>query len=176
MDLHFVSPRLSELDGLESEVLACSVFEDVRPCEGVAGLCDWRLGGRIANLMRSGFVSGARGELMLLPGRPRMSFEKILLFGAGPHATFDEECFREVMLHMLRAVEGLGARVAVVQLPGRQNDLITAERAADMLLEAAAQSAARKRHDLWTLVEDGDARRRIEQHMIEERRRVRRVE
>jgi hypothetical protein len=176
MDLHFVSPNLSELDGLESEVLACSVFEDVRPCDGVAGLCDWRFGGRIAKLMLDGFVTGARGEVVLVPGQPRMSFEKILLFGAGPRDAFDEDCFREVMLQMLRTIEGLGARIAVVQLPGRHNELITAERAADMLLEAAARPDTRKLHDLWTLVEDTVARRRIEQHMIEERRRVRRVE
>ena len=63
----------------------------------------------------------------------------------------------------------------MVQLPGRQSDLITAECAADMLLEATAR-APDHRHDVWTLVEDRDARRRIEQRMIEERHRIRRSE
>jgi hypothetical protein len=41
------------------------------------------------------------------------------------------------------------------------------------LLEAAGRKRP-ARHDAWTLIEDSDARRRIEQHMIEERRRIRR--
>jgi hypothetical protein len=119
VELQFVPPNLSALDALESEVLACSVWQDVRPCDGVAGLCDWRLGGRISSLQRQGFVSGARGEVLLIPGRPRLSFDKILLFGAGNRGSFDEACFREVMHHMLATLADLRARAAVVQLPGR---------------------------------------------------------
>lgn len=175
MELQFVSPQLSKLDALESEVLACCMWSDVRPCDGVAGLCDWRLAGKISELQRNGFLSGQHGEVLMLPGRPRLSFEKVLLFGAGNRDDFDEDRFRLVMRHMLSTIAGLCSRIAVVQLPGRQSNLITAERAADMLLEATARAPDR-RHDVWTLVEDMDARRRIEQRMIEERHRIRRSE
>src|SRR6185436_10943283 len=111
MELHFVAPRLTELDALECEVLACSVWEDVRPCDGVAALCDWRLAGRISNLMRDGFLKGSRGEVLLLGGRPRLSFDKVLLFGAGPRVGFDDERYREVMLHMLDTIGGLCSRL-----------------------------------------------------------------
>ena len=170
-----MSASLSQLDNLESEVLACSVWEDERPCDGVAGLCDWRLAGKVSHLQRSGYLAGKQGEVMLMPGRPRLSFDKILLFGAGPKEGFDEARYRQVMQHMLRTIGRLDSRIAVVQLPGRQCDLIAAERAADMLLEVAGRDAGR-RHDIWTLVEGTEARRRIEQHMIEERRRIRRDE
>lgn len=173
MELHFVPPTLSALDALESEVLACSVWEDVRPCDGVAALCDWRLGGEISGLLRRGFLTGARGNVLLMPGRPRLSFDKILLFGAGPRSEFDESRFRQVMMHMLTTLAGLRVRAAVLQLPGRQADLIAAERAADLLLEAATRNHP-SLYDAWTLIEDSEARRRIEQHMIEERRRIRR--
>lgn len=173
MDLHFVPPRLNELDALESEVLACTLWEDVRPSPGVAGLCDWRFAGRISTLQRSGFLSGSLGEVLMIPGRPRMSFDKILLFGAGKRSAFDEQAFRRVMRQMLDTIEGLCSRLAVVELPGRQDESIVAERAADMLLEEATLPVSQARHDVWTLIESGDARRRIEQHMIEERRRIR---
>lgn len=172
MELLFVSPELSELDTLESEVLACALWQDVRPASGVAALCDWRLGGKISALLRTGQLSGKRGEVMLVPGRPRLTFDKILLFGCGERAAFDEERFREVMFQMLATIDGLGTRVAVVQLPGRQGDVIRPERAADMLLEAVAHDASR-RADVWTLVEPSDARRRIQQQMVAERRRIR---
>ena len=63
-------------------------------------------------------------------------------------------------------------RSLVVELPGRHDALIAAERAADVLLACAGR---RPEHDVWTLVEDADGRQRITRHMIEERRRVRRV-
>lgn len=172
MDLLFVAPTLAELDSLESEVCACAVWEDQRPPRGVAGLFDWRLGGTISRLMRRGELQGTVGEVMMIPGRPRLTFDKILIFGLGPRSTFDDARFRHTLHHMLDTVDGLGTRVAVVQLPGRQDDQIRPERATDMLLETVAHDESR-RHDVWTLVESTASRRRIQQHMVEERRRIR---
>lgn len=173
MDLRFVSPTLNELDALDSEVLACTVWQDRRPSGGVAGLCDWRFAGRIARLMRGRFVTGELGEVVMLSGRPQLSFDKVLLFGAGCSTTFNEHRFRSVLTHMMDVIVALRARIAVVQLPGRQHDALPAERAADILLERATRPEQRKYHDAWTLVEDEVARKRIQQHMIEERRRMR---
>lgn len=172
MDLRFASPSLYELDTLDTEVLACPVWQDVRPVEGVAGLCDWRLGGRLSRLMRNGLLLGELGEVMLIPGRPRLTFEKLLLFGAGPRGRFDEQVFAQVVRSMLDTVDALRAEQAVVELPGRHANLIAPERAADMLLETAGRS---HEPSLWILVDDAEARRQVTQHMIEERRRVRRA-
>jgi hypothetical protein len=172
LELRFVTPDLARLDEIDSEVLACTVWSDVRPSHGIAGLCDWRLGGRISDLERRGLIRGTLGEVVLLPGKPRLTFDKLLLFGAGSRASFGDEAFRAVVLRMLTTMERLLARVSVVELPGRHDQLIPAERAADILLACAARKSE---HDAWTLVEDYDGRQRIVQHMIEERRRVRRV-
>ena len=114
MDLRFVALELARLDEIDSEVLACSVWSDARPSHGLAGLCDWRLGGRLSDLERRGLVTGALGEVVLLPGKPRLTFDKILVFGAGPRGAFGEEAFRAVVQRMLTALEGRSARVSVV--------------------------------------------------------------
>jgi hypothetical protein len=172
VELRFVTPELASLDEIDSEVLACSVWSDARPSHGVAGLCDFRLAGRISDLQRRGLITGDLGEVVLLPGKPRLSYDTLLLFGAGPRETFDEETFRALILQMLDTMEDLSTRASVVELPGRHDGLIAAERAADILLACAGR---KPEHDVWTLVEDADGRQRITQHMIEERRRVRRV-
>jgi hypothetical protein len=110
--------------------------------------------------------------VVLLPGRPKLGFDKILLFGIGIPADFSELVFRSVVEKMLSTLEGLKARTAVVELPGRHLDAISAERAADILLEIAG---ARAEHDVWTLIETADAQRVITQHTILERRRVRQL-
>jgi len=170
MDLRFTTPSLRRLDLAGTEVLVAGLAADERPPHGVAGLVDWRLSGRLSRLMMSGFATGAVGEVLLMPGRPKLPFDKVLLFGIGPQLAFDETVFREVVEKVLTTLAGLRARTAVVELPGRHLDRISAERAADILLEAAG---GRREHDVWTLVEPADAQRAITQHMVQERRRVR---
>jgi hypothetical protein len=172
VELRFVTPELSRLDEIDSEVLACAVWSDVRPSHGLAGLCDWRLAGRISLLERRGHLRGDLGEVVMLPGKPRLTFDKILIFGAGPRALFGEDTFKLLVQRMLATMEGLSTRVSVVELPGRHDNLIPADRAADILL---AHAGGKPEHDVWTLVEGAEGKQRIVQHMIEERRRVRRV-
>jgi hypothetical protein len=172
VELRFVSPSLVHLDELEVEVLACSVWSDVRPAHGVAGLVDWRMAGGLSALQARGRITGALGEVVMLPGKPRLPFDKVLAFGAGARDAFDDDAYRRVVSAMLHAVAELAARGVVVELPGRHDGLVPAEHAADILLASAGR---RREHDVWTLVEDADGRQRITQHMIEERRRVRRT-
>jgi len=171
VELRFVTPQLASLDEIDSEVLAGTVWSDARPSHGLAGLCDFRLAGRISDLQRRGHITGELGEVVLLPGKPRLTFDKLILFGLGSRGEFTEEVFRDVVVSMLRTMESLSARASVVELPGRHDNLIAAERAADILLACAGRNAE---HDVWTLVEGADGRQRITQLMIEERRRVRR--
>ena len=170
MDLRFTPPQLRKLDLAGTEVLMACLAEDERPPHGVAGLVDWRLAGRLSALIQTGFAAGRLGEVLLIPGQAKLPFDKVVLFGVGTRGAFGERVFRTVVEAMLRTLEGLRARTAVVQLPGRHFGAIAPERAADILLESAG---GRPEHDVWTLVEPPEAQRVITTHMIQERRRVR---
>lgn len=170
MELRFVHPSLTHIDDLESEVLMCSVWSDTRPSHGVAGLCDFRLGGWISSLERRGGITGQLGETVLLPGKPRLPFDKIVIFGAGPRASFNERALKALVERILRAADDLGARAVVLELPGRHDNLVAPERAADVLLSAVGRE---REYDVWTLVETADGRTRVMQH-TEELRRIRR--
>jgi hypothetical protein len=174
VELRFVSPQLGRLDELDAELLFATVFEDERPPHGVAGLCDWRLGGRVARLLEEGFFTGALGDVILVPGRPRTTFDKICLFGAGQRARFDEAAYVEIVRRMLRTMTDLRARGGVVELPGRHAGLLAPERAAESALEEA--SAHRGEIDVWVLVEGPAARAAIEKLVFEQKRRRQRIE
>lgn len=173
MELLFVPPLLRRLDEVPIEALLCGVFAGERPPRGVAGLVNWRLAGRVDRLVESGFLTGDLGEVMLLPGRPSVAADKVLLFGLGPRETFDEGVFDAVVRRQLRALVDLCARSAVVELPGRHDDALSPESSADRFLAAAAEHDGA--FDAFTLVERPQAQRRVTQHMIEQRRRVRRL-
>jgi hypothetical protein len=101
-----------------------------------------------------------------------LPFDKVVLFGLGRKAEFEEAVFRSVVERIIATLAGLKARTAVVELPGRHFDALPAERATDVLLQTVADN---REHDVWTLVESAEAQRSITQHMIRERRRVRRL-
>lgn len=172
MELRFVVPDLRKLDETSSEVLACGVFADERPPTGIAGLIDWRLAGRVSSLMLDGFVEGRLGEVVMIPLRPKLPFDKGLLFGLGERGSFAHAQFRQTVVQMLKTMEGLCARSAVVELPGRHTGIIGAEDATTILLESAG---SRPEHDAWTLVEPPEEQKRITTRMMEQRRRDRRV-
>lgn len=81
---------LGTLDNLKGGLLAVAAFSDELPPQGVVGLLDWRIPGKISRWLKKGFFSAKLGEqLLFTPGR-RLQIDKILLFGAGPYATFPQ--------------------------------------------------------------------------------------
>jgi hypothetical protein len=109
-----VKADLSTLDNLAGDLLAVATFADERPPQGLAGLLDWRLPGRISRWMKSGFYRGAAGEQILFtPGR-RLAVEKVLLIGGGEFGEFARR-----RLDFARAMAGVIA-------PLRERDVIVA--------------------------------------------------
>src|SRR5258708_4884218 len=142
MDFRFIPPDLRRLDDSKAELLACAMWSDKRPLRGVAGLLDWRLAGRLSGLLRDGFMAGALGDVLLVPVRPRLPFEKLLVLGLGAHADFGEDAFRQVIRRLLESLEGMRIRRAIVELPGRSDNTVTPERATELVLECAGTSTS----------------------------------
>src|SRR4051794_25607192 len=119
MEFRFVPPGLRQLDERGAEVIACGIYRDERPFAGLAGLLDWRLAGRLSRLAKKGFILGEVGELLAMPVRPRLPFDKLLAFGLGPRGSFSDATFRTVLERTMSALAGLQVKKAVVELPGR---------------------------------------------------------
>lgn len=119
MELAFALPELRALDELAAEVLVASAWEDVRPLRGVLGLVDYRLLGKASDLARSGFLRGVRGEVSMVPGRPRLPFDKLLVVGLGPREGFDAASFASCFERVHGALVAMKVKRAVVELPGR---------------------------------------------------------
>lgn len=165
-ELHFIEPDLRAIDGASAEVIACAAFADERPLRGLAGLLDWRLGGRLASLAKSDFLRGEEGEVVLVPGRPRLPFEKILVLGLGPRASFGDDVVRRALARLVTTLEGLNVKRALVELPGRASGDLAPERAAELVL-ACAEPALE--HEMWTLVDSPDAEEPMARKLVRRR-------
>lgn len=160
MDFAFVARDLRRIDELEAEALACCVFENDWPMLGVAGLVDWRLAGRLSTLAKEGFLTGTADEIVLLPLRPWLPFEKLLVLGLGPRASFGEGAARRATERLVATLDGLQVKRPLVELPGRADESLPAARAVELALEAVAAGETR---DAWWLVEDAGGEAAIRQ-------------
>ena len=158
MEVRFVSPDLRKLDELKSEALALTFFEDERPLRGALGLIDWRLCGRISRMLLNGRASGALSERILIPGRPRLPFQKLILVGAGRRDALDDAVFSEVVEDLLTTLDRARVRQSVIALPGRALDRIRPEVAMAIFL---GRSAAHPEQDQVTLIEPPEAQREM---------------
>ncbi|MBX3263510.1 MAG: hypothetical protein KIS78_27900, partial [Labilithrix sp.] len=172
LDLRFVPRALRHLDETSAEVVACGVYRDARPLTGLAGLLDWRLAGRLSRLAKQGFLLGEVGELLAMPVRPRLPFDKLLVAGLGPRGAFGDATFRKVLERTIGALEGLHVKKAIVELPGRGDEGISPERAVEILLDLVGDDE----RDALTFVEDPGDQQRIEKHAQERRRSALRAE
>jgi len=170
VDVRFVPPDLRRLDSLKTEALCIPFFEDERPLGGALGLVDWRMCGLLSRLIERGRVTGARGETVLVPARPKLTFEKLLLFGLGRKDELDDVRLAEAIERMLGTLVRARVRVSVVVLPGRALGVVAPTRAMEVFLRAAADA---EELDAVTLVEDADSQRAMEPVVERERRRAR---
>lgn len=166
IELRFVAPDLRRLDEVGSEIVVCGVWRDERPFSGLACLLDWRLAGRLSRLARQGFLVGDVGEVLVVPARPRLPFDKLLACGLGPRASFGDATFRTVLERIVDAIAGLSVKKAVIELPGRGARGIDAEHAAEIMLDVVGEDE----RDSFCFVEEPEGQRRIEKHAQERHR------
>lgn len=170
MEVRFVPPDLRRLDTLKSEALALPFFQDERPLRGALGLVDWRLSGQVSRLLVRGHATGIPLDTVLVPTRPRLPFDKLLLFGAGRIADLDEPRFLLIVQHILTTLDRGRVRASVLGLPGRAQSRIEPERAMELFLDVAQ---SHPEQDQVTLIEEHDAQRRMAPVVEREKRRER---
>ncbi|HEY8079248.1 MAG TPA: M17 family peptidase N-terminal domain-containing protein [Labilithrix sp.] len=166
IELRFVTPDLRRIDESGAEVIGCGVYRDTRPLTGLAALLDWRMAGRLSKLAKQGFLVGEVGEVLVVPARPRLPFDKLIAFGLGTRGSFADATFRKVLERVLDSLAGLHVKKAVLELPGRGDPCIEPERAAAILLDVLGEDE----QDALAFVEDDVGRKRIETHALERRR------
>ncbi len=85
-----------------------------RPLRGAAGRADWRMCGRLSQLIAAGRVAGHAGEAVLLPGGGGLRAPLLLALGRGPAASLGPAAAAAFARDAVG--RGLGLRVASVAL------------------------------------------------------------
>jgi hypothetical protein len=170
MHVRFTVPELEQIDALRCEALALPLFSDERPLRGALGLIDWRMCGFVSRLRTASRLRGDWREIMLIPGRPKLSMDKLFLFGLGASTEFEPARVRAAVDHMLDTLAKARVRTTALALPGRATGHIASDKAMEAFIAA---STGRDDHDELILLEPPDAQREMERVVERERRRAR---
>jgi hypothetical protein len=170
MHVRFTVPELKQIDALRCEALALPLFSDERPLRGALGLVDWRMCGFVSRLRGVGRLQGAWQETVLIPARPKLTMDKLFLFGVGASAELDAARVRAAVDHMLDTLARARVRTTALSLPGRAFGCLPADKAMEAFIAASAQ---RDEHDELILLEPPEAQREMERVVERERRRAR---
>ena len=135
MKLSLLPLDLVRWDEVVRDALLVPVFADERPLRGAAGLCDWRLCGRLTRLCKTSRLAGARGETLMLPPGRRLPFKRLLVFGLGPSSGYRDDRLREDLRWMLEVAAAAGVRDFALEAPGRATGVVGARRALEVVLD-----------------------------------------
>ncbi len=72
------------IERVRADLAVAPFFSDDRPLRGSAGRADWRLCGRLSELVAGGRLSGAAGEAALVTTRGALRAPLLLVLGLGP--------------------------------------------------------------------------------------------
>jgi hypothetical protein len=125
-----------------AELLVVPVFSDERPLRGPAGRADWRLCGRLSELVAAGRLCGRPGEAVLAATFGGLGAPLVLALGLGARAAFDSPGVQAFASEAVR--RALALHVATLALPMPEATIDGAELAEreERLLFGAADALA----------------------------------
>ncbi len=130
------------VDRTPADVAVVLLFASERPLRGSTGRADWRLCGRLSQLLASGKLAGAPGEAALISSTGGLRAPLLLVLGAGPRAAFDAPRLETLTKDGVCRALGLGARSIAFPFPDGVLGDLALEHHAEALLGAAAAGVA----------------------------------
>lgn len=117
-----VDVESDSLERIRADVLVVGVAPMDRPLRGAAGVVDWRLCGRLWNLVSAGKILGMRGEASLVISGGGFQTRLLLVLGLGPRRSLDRSVWQG--LGRDATARSMGLRAETVALAIVQDALI----------------------------------------------------
>lgn len=106
------------IERVRADLAIVSFCTTDRPLRGAAGRADWRLCGRLSQLIAAGRVAGHAGEAVLLPGGGGLRAPLVLALGRGPGSALGPAAAAAFARDAVGRGLGLRAGSLALALPG----------------------------------------------------------
>lgn len=135
----------ASVERVRADVAAVPLFAEERPLRGGAGRADWRLCGKLSELVASGSLEGRPGEAALVATFGGLNVPLLLVLGAGVRRDFDVRRFGEFTREAVSRALALRARALALAFPEDAAGEVAHERHVAALVSAAAAAVAEAR-------------------------------
>ena len=104
------------IDKIETELLFLVHFENDVPFHGLLGLLDWRLNGRLSQLVQESHFMGKAKEKVLLPAEHRFRAQKLIVCGLGQKEQFRDSHIVQVFDYVFDTISRMKASQVALSL------------------------------------------------------------
>ena len=132
----------ASVERAQADLVVVPLFSMERPLRGGAARADWRLCGKLSDLLAEGRLAGAPGEAALLSTFGGLRTPLLLVLGAGERAKFDARRFEDFARDAVARGLAIGAGALALPLPDDPAGRPAHERRAAALLAGAAAATA----------------------------------
>ena len=95
-------------DRREGEVATVYFFEDDRPLHGSASMLDWRLNGKVTELLLNGTVSGRIGDTVAIKNNGKLDADWALFIGGGKRQRLSMAVWERLLKKGLKTCQKAG--------------------------------------------------------------------
>lgn len=132
----------ASVERARADVAAVPFFAGEKPLRGGVGRADWRLCGKLSDLVASGRLSGEPGQAALLATFGGLKVPLLLVLGAGPREEFDVVRFRQLTREAVARALALRAQALALPFPEDGAGGVAQERRVAALVAGAAEAVA----------------------------------
>ncbi|PLX76238.1 MAG: hypothetical protein C0615_06950 [Desulfuromonas sp.] len=95
-------------DRMEGEVAVVFFFEDDRPLHGAAALLDWRLNGKLTELLLAGSATGRSGDIVAVRNNGKLDVDWALFLGGGNREKLTAAAWEKLLKKGFKVCEKAG--------------------------------------------------------------------
>ncbi len=107
---------------MRSDCIVLPLFENTLPTRGLLGMLDWRLCGTLSHWAAEHVLDFSPGQRTLIPLRPHINADALLLVGMGAVDHFDAELYQHTSALIWDTLEQCSWRSFACVLPGRSTE------------------------------------------------------
>jgi hypothetical protein len=114
--------KIPIVEEIQADVLITTYFQDLGSPKGPTGMIDWRLNGFLSRNIVDKRITGAKGEITLIPLNQKFFTHKMLLLGLGKWRDYTVSELRSVLPGLQKAVMDLKPQHACFCIPRVLNE------------------------------------------------------
>lgn len=114
--------KIPIVEEIQADLLISTYFQDLGSPKGTTGMIDWRLNGFLSRSIVEKRITGAKGEITLIPLNQKFSTHRMLLLGLGKWREYTVSELRSVLPALQKSVTALNPERVCFCIPRAINE------------------------------------------------------